>query len=254
MDTPNLPTPSTATAGLPWQPPSFARARQDSRFGPDGFSVARTWEIDGEATEQAIEDAKRWLIDMSPLIRPAGDGLVKRWLTTLAMQTAGKGATVADSQMKAAAYAMSLADEPAFYFTSTTLKASARHFQWFPSVAELLAFLETELSDQRGQLKVAQRLARVTVLRPPTPKGEAPAPITMAERIENLAAAKRMFNIRPEQSLAAVVTADVPQARAEERKAQYIWIMPNGSRRLAPERPEGGLSLVEMQMKRDGHA
>lgn len=240
------------TAGPHWQPPSFARAKEDSRFGPDGFSVARIWEIDGEPTEQAIEDAKRWLVDMSPLIRPAGDGLVKRWLTTLAMQTAGKGATVADSQMKAAAYAMSLADEPAFYFTATTLKAAARHFQWFPSVAELLGFLEKELPDQRGQLKVAQRLARVATPRSLTPKGEIPAPITMAERIENLAAAKRMFNIRPEQSLAAIVTTEVPQVRAEERpKAQYVWMMPNGSRRLAPERPEGGMSLVEAQVRRE---
>ena len=185
---------------------------------------------------------------MTPLIRQAGDALVTRWLSTLAMQTAGKGMTVADAQAKAAAYAMSLADEPAFYFTTGTLKAAAQRFSWFPSVAELLAFLEAELQDQRGQLKVAQRLARVVKPRPATTPAGEPVNMTMQERITELAAAKRMFGLRPEQSLAAVIDAQPQERHAEPVKAQYVWYMPGGSKRLAAARPEGGKSLAEIKM------
>jgi hypothetical protein len=171
---------------------------------------------------------------------------VRRWLIALALQTAGKGMTAADAEIKAAAYVSTLVDEPAFCFTSATLKAAARKFQWFPSVAEIIGFLETETADKRGQLDVARRLARQRPERKP-PAGPAPAvPHTWEDRIAELAAAKRMFGLTDDQSLSKILTPEPSAPRETEKaKAQYVWIMPDGSRKLAAERPKGGRSLSE---------
>ena len=240
---------STVTAGQHWQPPSFARPDERTKFGPDGFAVTRRWELCVAPTEEAIEDAKRWLVDHDALVRPANADGVRRWLIALALQTAGKGMTAGDAELRAAAYVPTLIDEPAFCFTSATLKAAARKFQWFPSVAEIIGFLETETADKRGQLDVARRLARQQPTRRP-PQGPGPTvPHTWEDRITELAAAKRMFGLTDDQSLSKILTPEpVAQRETEKPKPLYVWIMRDGSRKLEAERPQGGMSLAEASM------
>lgn len=240
---------TTVTAGPHWRAATFAKAVERTSYGPDGYSASQRWELAVAPTEEAIEDAKRWLVDMAPLVQPADVASVRRWLIALALQTAGKGMTAADAELKAAAYVTTLADEPAFCFTAATLKAAARKFQWFPSVAEIIGFLEAETADKRGQLDVAKRLARQQPARRAPERPAARDRRSMEERIADLAAAKRAFGLKEGQSLSKIITAEPPRRDAESAKPLYVWIMPDGSRKLAAERPDGGMSLVEAAAK-----
>lgn len=162
MDTPNLPSTAShaiATGGLRWQPPSFVKEATTSRFDENGnYAPIRYWES-VTPTPGAIDAAKRWLGEMASLIDRARAEAVEQWVIGLALQTAGKGMSDADAKAKAMAYVSTLCDEPAHSFTAATLKAAARKFTWFPSVAEIADFLAKETADRRAQTDVARRLA-----------------------------------------------------------------------------------------------
>lgn len=127
------------------------------------------WEPAGPPTPAVIADAKAWLAEMAPLLGRARPDAVVQWLTALALQTAGSNMTAADAAAKAAAYASTLVDEPGHSFSTGTLKAAARHFKWFPSVAEITEFLAKETKARRAQAEVARRLAES----PPVENAEA---------------------------------------------------------------------------------
>lgn len=110
-------------------------------------------------TPGAIAAAKKWLSDMAPMLAPARADAVRQWVIALALQAAGKYMSAADAEAKAAAYAFTLCEEPAHSFTAGTLKAAARHFKWFPSVAEIVEFLRKQTADRHGQTSAALRLA-----------------------------------------------------------------------------------------------
>ncbi len=150
---------STATDGLRWQPPSVVREVTTTTFDSDGVFVGATHWDPVTPTPAAIAAAKRWLIDMAPLLDRARVDSVRQWVIALALQTSGKGMSAGDAEAKAMAYSSTLCDEPGHSFTTGTLKAAARHFKWFPSVAEIIEFLRKEAADRHGQAAAVRRLA-----------------------------------------------------------------------------------------------
>lgn len=170
----NSMVPATSTGGqsistdgqLRWRQPSFAKETTTSRSDPlYGYDPIVKWES-VRPTERAILEARQWLVDMAPLLVGARPDAVKQWLLALGMQTAGKGVTQADVVLRTAAYVSTLCDEPAHCFTSGTLKAAARHFKWFPTVSEIVEFLERETRGRRGQTEVARDLAVAQAVEP----------------------------------------------------------------------------------------
>jgi hypothetical protein len=83
---------------------------------------------------------------------------MKQWLTSLGMLTAGQ-MSAEDAKMKMAAYLPLINMPPAAILTKRTLADAGREFKWFPSFAELEAFL----SNRAWPLHVlAARLKRLS--------------------------------------------------------------------------------------------
>lgn len=231
------------TAGQHWQPPSFARPVDRTVYGDHGYESVRDWKA-APATEANIAAARQWLNDTARLAGPASHDSVRRWLIALALQTAGKGMTAADAEARAAAYVPTLADEPAFCFTAATLKAAARKFNWFPSVAEIVAFLEVETADKRAQIDVAKRLSRQIPVRGSDDRR--PTIVrAIDERLADVVAARRAFSLRDDQSLRHIIDPPQRPRATEPMRAMHMWVDPDGNTVMGPDCPPGGMPLRE---------
>lgn len=144
----NLPV---ATAGSSWQKPTFPSCWTGPTATPDLHQAATAW--------LAANDA---------LIRPASPQSIERWLVALAIQCAG-AMSLDEARMRATAYASTLADEPAYWFTPGTLKAAAKQLKWFPSVGELVEILSRETMERDAQVRTARRIVGSPIGEPPAP-------------------------------------------------------------------------------------
>ena len=233
-------SPNTATVGQHWQQPNFARPVERTVYGDHGYESVRAWSA-APATEANVAAARQWLAESAALTGPASLDSVRRWLIALALQTAGKGMTAADAEARASAYVPTLADEPAFCFTAATLKAAARKFTWFPSVAEIVELLERETADKRSQVDIAKRLASQIPRRvDERPAGPARS---VDERIADVVAARRAFGLRDDQSLRNIIDAPPRPRATEPLKAMCLWIDADGKTVMGPDCPPGGMSL-----------
>lgn len=166
-------------------------------------------------TERVIGEARQWLADMAPLLRNARGDAVKQWLLALGMQTAGKGVTQADVVLRTAAYVSTLCDEPAHCFTSGTLKAAARHFKWFPTVSEIVEFLDRETKARRGQADAARRMAGAAPAEgagagEAVPAREVPADVELRQRL-SWERAKRFGKVPKDAATWRLQMAEVAQ-------------------------------------------
>ena len=126
----------------------------------DGQAEYQTGYAPAATDERGIADAKRWLFERRDLIGSVPTERLLKWLTGLALQTAGSSMTEADARVKVQAYAFSMGDMPVFLFTPDTLRAAAKHFRWFPAVAEIVKFLEGECGKQIRMLRAVRDVAR----------------------------------------------------------------------------------------------
>lgn len=94
-----------------------------------------------------IEEANCFLEATRGFMFPAPRKDVVTWMAALGACVAGQ-MPADDVKMKLKVYA-DLNQQPAFCFTKDTLRAAARKFQWFPSYAELDAFLEGQGEEYR---------------------------------------------------------------------------------------------------------
>ena len=90
------------------------------------------------------------------MIRTAEPEAIRRWLNALGLQCAG-AAPVEEVRLKAMAYADTLADKPAYWWTRGTLRAAATRFAWFPAVAELVKFMDAETDEKAQQVRAARQ-------------------------------------------------------------------------------------------------
>lgn len=156
MDEPprNLPS---ATDGSPmkpsWQPPTFL-----TRTLSGIENIQAEWTITSPITQRLREQAAAWFRTHELLIRPASSQGIERWLVQLAIQCAGSSMSSEEAKIRAIAYVSTLADEPGYWFTGGTLKAAAKHFKWFPSVAELVEFFGGECRERSQQVRCAREI------------------------------------------------------------------------------------------------
>lgn len=188
-----------------------------------------------------LQDARR---DLEAALTGASAIEIGRHIDRLAQLTARREGTPTTWAVIAAEYARLLGHHPADIWAASVdawLRTPDRG-RWFPSISELEALMAPLTAQRKTQLvRCKAMLARA---------GVAPQRSTvrepMEERIAAIAAAKRAYGLKPDQSLSKIIDAG-PVARRDEdaTKPLYVWIMPDSSRKLAAERPEGGMSLAE---------
>lgn len=108
-------------------------------------------------TARMRDEAMAWLREHDPWIRPASRSGIQDWLIALGLQCASQMPSD-EARMRAAAYVSTLSVRPGYWFTMATLRAAAERFKWFPSVAELVKFLEAATSDRSAQVAGARRI------------------------------------------------------------------------------------------------
>lgn len=169
---------------------------------------------------------------------------IGRHIDRLAQLTARREGTPTTWAVIAAEYARLLGHHPSDIWAASVdawLRTPDRG-RWFPSISELEALMAPMTAQRRTQLVRCKAMLARAGISPQRSTVREP----MEERIAAIAAAKRAYGLKPDQSLGKIIDAG-PVARRDEEstKPLYVWIMPDGSRRLAAERPEGGLSLAE---------
>ncbi len=116
-------------------------------------------------SQELREEARQTLAAAEAAVEQAPRKLVKKWLATLGVLASGR-LSVTDAQVKLAAYSK-LLDHPIHCYTDETLAQAARRFTWFPSFAEVAAFLDEvarEVRDVvRGLRHIAEGPAKVTL-------------------------------------------------------------------------------------------
>jgi hypothetical protein len=108
-----------------------------------------------------VDAARSRLRAAENLLRPADKQTLAKWLATLGVLCAGQ-MSADDAKTKIAAY-VPLLDVPAAILTKQTLQDAGREFKWFPSFAELAAFMDRQSWPLR---KLAARLRRIAEMAP----------------------------------------------------------------------------------------
>lgn len=98
-------------------------------------------------------------------MRRAPDGVVTEWLTRLGTLVAGQ-ISLTEAKARIMAYKTDL-DYPSLCYTDRTRIEAARRFNWFPSFAELSAFLDQVAAPMRSRLVRLKALAECPVDPPP---------------------------------------------------------------------------------------
>lgn len=235
-DQPNLP--SSATVLPLWRTPEWA---ERTMTGIE--NIRPEWRLTKPITPDLRKAAADWLAAHDRFTRPTSDGSIRDWLTALGLQVAGGAMSAEEATLRIGAYADTLAGRPGYWFTRATLRACAEKFKWFPAAAELIEAL-TEICGERDN-QVA--LARKVVNQPDHPNPDRAMPRTMAQRIAELANIKRDLGMDPERPASGQIGDAFVSRRDEDRAAPlYVWFMPDGTTRMAADRPPGGRSKAEM--------
>lgn len=95
---------------------------------------------------------------------PAPTGIIERWLTALGVLCAGRGDD-GNAEIKLAIYAPRLM-QPASVFTDANLTEAGKRFSFFPSFAELSAFLDEKAEPVKA---IAWRLRQLAEAKPTAP-------------------------------------------------------------------------------------
>lgn len=98
-------------------------------------------------------------------LQPADRKTVERWLATLGTLVAGT-MSAQDAQLRIKSYAR-LLEHPASCYTDETLRAAGETFRWFPSFAEVSAFLDERAQPLRTLRDRLKAIAEAPVTRKP---------------------------------------------------------------------------------------
>lgn len=138
------------------------------------------WRPPENVTAEMIAEAKKSLPMIEHQLRPAAKETVSKWLANLGLLCAGQ-MPANDAKMKVAAYLPHIA-QPECSFTAESLKAAGQKFSWFPSFAEVNAFLDEQCVDIRI---VRQRLIDMAKATPPQPRMDGWAALTPEQKAQH---------------------------------------------------------------------
>lgn len=108
-------------------------------------------------SQELREEARQTLAAAEAALEPAPRELAEKWLATLGVLTSGR-LSVTDARVKLAAYSK-LLDHPIHCYTEETLAQAARRFTWFPSFAEVAAFLDEVARAARDVVRGLRHIA-----------------------------------------------------------------------------------------------
>lgn len=141
----------------------------------DGDVREITWRP-RNVSPQNIAEAKSKTAALDRALLPADISITRKWLGTLGVMCAGK-MEIADARAKIAVYAANLR-HPEFCFTQDTLVEAGKKFTWFPSFAEVSAFLD---EIEKPTRELAERVKRIAEMQP-TVQGQSPQPVETLRR------------------------------------------------------------------------
>lgn len=118
----------------------LAACRSNHSLFRDDGTVREGWLPPEEIPDELAAEARAALPGLETQMRAAPPGMARQWLASLGTLCAGR-TPVNEAQVKLAAYDGML-DYPGWCYTAETLKDAAQKFQWFPSFAEVNAFLK----------------------------------------------------------------------------------------------------------------
>lgn len=137
------------TSSIPFFPPEDSGKQ---------IEFQRAWNLPERITQPMIDEARDALVKFEIYMQPHDARGIGSWLLKLGELTASAKMPVSDIQSKLVAYVGGLR-YPRFCFTARTLYAAARYFTWFPSFAELCAWLDKRSEDERTTFARLQILA-----------------------------------------------------------------------------------------------
>lgn len=146
--------------------PAYPTEGADGRSEGGGVRFHDRWAPPATVTRETVEAARTALANFDELLKAGPLGPAKKpgtrghWLAQLAMLTISAGKNTLEEQLgRVATVAIGLT-YPAFCFTSATLYQAARRFKFFPSFAELAAFLDEVVEPARRTRDRLSRLAQ----------------------------------------------------------------------------------------------
>lgn len=178
---------------------------EDRRTGGGQFR-AGVWDPPEFVDARDRDEAKAILPKFDTLLRPASPERIREFLLFLWNST--KHQSDMDWQAVASVYPMMLDSHPSWCFRPERLKLAAQTaFEWFPSVAELCAFMEP---DRQDILERVEGLRRVVDTPTTPPKG---GTVDVDESIRRFR--ERQDRERAELRAAAGIDLPPPLPRAE---------------------------------------
>lgn len=127
------------------------------------------WAPPGQVAPSVQAEAAVAAAQYEAELRAAQRGHVMHWLVQLGLLAASHMSS-GDVKAKIHAYATDL-DFPEICYTDATRALAGRRFNWFPSFAELSAFLDEVASPYRIRLDRLRRISVAVVKTEPGPKG-----------------------------------------------------------------------------------
>lgn len=167
---PNVP--SIATVSLKSSLRAACSDPVEWRYDDDHGGKARrvAWKAPETVDPQMQADAERVSRQAEAALKPADVADVRKWLASLGLLCAGQ-MSASDAKLKLAAYAP-LLDQPACCYTQDTLREAGKRFTWFPSFAELNAFLEEYAAPLKTMRDRLRKLAEAKVAIPEQRSGK----------------------------------------------------------------------------------
>jgi hypothetical protein len=163
--------------------PTEIRYSDDDR---GAFTVALAWRLPERITPELIAAAKRFLPATEDALKPAPRQKAKDWLAMLGTLCAGQ-MTAADAKAKIGVY-VPLMEAPELVLTRETLREAGERFKWFPSFAEISAFMDEKVGPIKQLRARLEALANAKPTLPPPSKGKAWSELTDEEKAAHNAA------------------------------------------------------------------
>jgi hypothetical protein len=157
--------------------------------GGGPVEVERAWILPVVITPELIATAEAHIAPYEAALRPAGPDAIRKWLVTLGTLCAGK-TSIEDASVKVRAY-VGLLDVPVCALTRESLIEAGRKFTWFPSFAEVEAFLTEKASFKRRMLARHKAIVEAKPSLPAPDPGKRWSELTSAEREQFEAAVAR---------------------------------------------------------------
>jgi hypothetical protein len=183
------------------------------RYTAAGDDAPMVLSVDCRPTPQEISEAQRVYPFAAEALRPATRDDLEGWLKRLngAVRNPQDQAAF---RVRLAAFGMALQGAPAAAFTEETLRSAMAEFAFFPSVADLKAFIDKIVEPMQRTVDAIRKMAQADA-----PKSEAVEPKSSpmdAER-EAVAKAMAMFKRESEERRSAV-----PQAKGDRPTPRHL--------------------------------